>query len=213
MVFTDAPYNVSYASRGSHKEEWGAIENDDMSDEEFYAWFLLVGKSLDLSLGDGAAIYLCHRDTDRKAVPFIDIFRDMNWKRSTTIIWAKQAASMGWQDYRSQHECISYGWKNGADRYFTDDRSQTTLWEISRDAQASYSHPTQKPVELPAKAIGNSSKSGEIVADFFLGSGTTLVACQNLGRKGRGIEISPAYCAVTLERMATAFPELEIKRL
>lgn len=213
LLFTDAPYNVTYASLGSRKEEWGDIENDDMDDDEFYKWLLLVGKNIDIALSDGASIYLCHGDTDRKSIPFIDIFRDMKWKRSATIIWAKQAASMGWQDYRSQHECISYGWKNGKEHYFTEDRSQTTLWEINRDAQSSYEHPTQKPVELPIRAIQNSTKANEVVVDFFVGSGTTLVACENLHRRGRAIEISPSYVSVTLQRMFDAFPGIEIRRV
>ena len=70
-----------------------------------------------------------------------------------------------------------------------------------------------KPVELVGRAVKNSSQSDELVFDPFLGSGTTLVACQNLRRRGRGIEISPEYCAVVLERMATAFPGIEIERL
>jgi DNA modification methylase len=69
------------------------------------------------------------------------------------------------------------------------------------------------PVELPERAIRNSSKAGDVVFEPFVGSGTTLVACQNLGRRGRGIEISPSFVAVTLERMATAFPKLKITKL
>jgi DNA modification methylase len=199
-VVTDPPYNVAYSSRGSNKDNWGKIENDEMSDEDFYAWLLTVARAIDSAIASGASIYLCHGDTDRKSIPFIDIFRDLDWKRSSTIIWVKQAASMGWQDYRSQHECLSYGWKQGAEHYFTDDRSQTTVWEIKRDAQASYKHPTQKPVELFEKAIGNSTKAQDLVYDPFLGSGTTLIACERLGRKCRAVEISPAYCAVAIQR-------------
>lgn len=200
VVVTDPPYNVAYSSLGSNTNNWGKIENDDMSDEDFYSWLLKVAKAIDSAIANGASIYLCHGDTDRKSIPFIDIFRDLDWKRSSTIIWAKQAASMGWQDYRSQHECLSYGWKQGAEHYFTKDRSQTTVWEIKRDAQASYKHPTQKPVELFEKAIGNSTQAQDLVYDPFLGSGTTLIACERLGRKCRAVEISPAYVAVAIQR-------------
>ena len=203
-VVTDPPYNVAYSSRGSNKDNWGKIENDEMSDEDFYAWLLTVARAIDSAIASGASIYLCHGDTDRKSIPFIDIFRDLDWKRSSTIIWVKQAASMGWQDYRSQHECLSYGWKQGAEHYFTDDRSQTTVWEIKRDAQASYKHPTQKPVELFEKAIGNSTKAQDLVYEPFSGSGTTLIACERLGRKCRAVEISPAYVAVAIQRWVDA---------
>ena len=200
LVVTDPPYNVAYSSLGLNRDNWGEIENDDMDDEEFYKWLLLVGKSFDRVLVGGGCVYLCHGDTDRKSIPFIDLFRDLNWKRSSTIIWEKQNASMGWQDYRSQHECLSYGWKDGNKHYFIDDRSQTTIWKINRDAQAKYNHPTQKPTELFEKAITNSSQTNDIVIDFFLGSGTTLIACERLSRKCRAVEISPAYCAVSIQR-------------
>jgi DNA modification methylase len=203
-VITDPPYNVSYSSRGSNTESWGKIENDEMSDEDFYLWLLKVGKSINYVLKNGAAIYLCHRDTDRKSIPFIDIFRDIGWKRSSTIIWAKQAASMGWQDYRSQHECLSYGWKEGSEHFFVNDRTQTTVWQIDRDASSKYLHPTQKPVELFEKAINNSSKAGDLVFEPFSGSGTTIIACERLGRKCRAIEIHPPYVAVALQRWADA---------
>jgi DNA modification methylase len=203
-VITDPPYNVSYSSRGSNTESWGKIENDEMSDEDFYLWLLKVGKSINYVLKNGAAIYLCHGDTDRKSIPFIDIFRDIGWKRSSTIIWAKQAASMGWQDYRSQHECLSYGWKEGSEHFFVNDRTQTTVWQIDRDASSKYLHPTQKPVELFEKAINNSSKAGDLVFEPFSGSGTTIIACERLGRKCRAIEIHPPYVAVALQRWADA---------
>lgn len=209
-VVTDPPYNVAYSSRGSNMENWGNIENDNMPEGEFYSWLLRVGENINSILEDGGRVYLCHRDTGRHAIPFIDLFTDLKWVRSATIIWVKQAASMGWQDYRSQHECLSYGWKNGKEHYFINDRSQTTVWNISRDAQAQYQHPTQKPVELFEKAITNSTRNIDVVYDPFLGSGTTLIACERLGRLGRGIEISPAYVAVSLQRLADMGLEPEL---
>jgi DNA modification methylase len=91
--------------------------------------------------------------------------------------------------------------------------SQTTVWEIPRDIACEGGHSTQKPQECMARPIRNHGKIGDIVYDPFLGSGTTMVACQNLNRKCRGMEISPPYCAIILERMATAFPGIEIKRI
>lgn len=88
----------------------------------------------------------------------------------------------------------------------------TTLWELPRDKQCGGGHSTQKPLECMARPIRNHGAEGDIVYDPFLGSGTTMVACQNLNRKCRGTEISPAYCAVVLQRMADAFPGIEIRR-
>lgn len=91
-----------------------------------------------------------------------------------------------------------------------EDRSLTTVWPVGREGN--YMHPTTKPVELVAYALNACSRKGMICWDSFLGSGTTMVACENLHRKCRGIEISADYCAVILERMATAFPALAIER-
>lgn len=200
LVFSDPPYNVAYSGRGQNTDK--TIENDDMPDGEFTEWLNKVCQSFDACMSDGACVYLCHGDTGRHMLPFVECFDVIGWTRSATIIWAKNAASMGWQDYRSQHECLSYGWKSGAKHYFVDDRSQTTLWEIARDSQNKYVHPTTKPVELAERAIRNSSRKDDIIIDFFLGSGTTLVACEQTGRIGRACEISPAYVAVALERLS-----------
>jgi DNA modification methylase len=120
-----------------------------------------------------------------------------------TIQWVKNNATfspMG-VDYHWRAEPIFYGWAPGAGHRYYGGRKQDTVWEIDRPA-ASPEHPTMKPVELVARAVENSSRSDEIVLDPFCGSGTTLVACEKLGRQGRGMELSPAYAAVTLERLS-----------
>jgi len=91
--------------------------------------------------------------------------------------------------------------------------SATTVWEMSRDKQCGGGHSTQKPLECMARPIRNHGAAGDIVYDPFLGSGTTMVACENLKRKCRGLELNPNYCAVILQRMADAFPGIEIKRI
>lgn len=108
---------------------------------------------------------------------------------------------MGWQDYRTQHEPILYGWKTGeGSHYFVEDRSKTTVWEIGRDAPIKYVHPTQKPVALPEEAIRNSSKPGHMVLDLFGGSGSTLIACEKSGRIARLMELDPAYTDCIVQR-------------
>ena len=96
--------------------------------------------------------------------------------------------------------------------YFDNTNGFTDVWEFNKLTIDSR-HPTVKPVEVCERGIISTSQDGEIVLDVFLGSGSTMIACQNLNRKCRAIEISPNYCAVILERMTTAFPELEIKRV
>jgi DNA modification methylase len=106
-----------------------------------------------------------------------------------------------------------YGWK-GTNRKWTGASNESTVWDIPRqqgNSGGKREHPTEKPLVLFERCIRN--HDAQFVLDPFAGSGTTLVACENLHRKCRGIEISPAYCAVTLERMSTAFPGIEIERL
>jgi DNA modification methylase len=107
----------------------------------------------------------------------------------------------GRSDYHYQHEPMFYGWKPGAAHFFTDDRTQTSVWNIDRPTKSDH-HPTMKPVELIARAIRNSTRPGETILDPFTGSGTTLVAAQQKDRIGIGIELHPAYGAVTLQRLA-----------
>ena len=198
MVFTDPPYNVDYSSRGLNKS-LGKLQNDNLSPKEFDKFLLNTCESMNEFLTENCPLYLCHRDTNINALPFYKIFDKMKWKRSTSIIWAKNVASMGWQDYRNQHEVISYGWK-GKKPYFTEARDKTSLWSIKRDAPQKYVHSTQKPVELSFEAIKNSSKKEEIVLDLFGGSGSTLIACEQTNRKCYMMELDPVYVSVILER-------------
>ena len=123
------------------------------------------------------------------------------WRQ--TIQWVKNNATFSAMGvcYHWQAEPIFFGWlPNGAHRWHGG-RKQTTVWEIDRPV-ASPEHPTMKPVELVARAVENSSLSGEVVYEPFSGSGTTIIACENLGRRCRAVEISAAYCAVALQRWA-----------
>jgi DNA modification methylase len=127
------------------------------------------------------------------------------------IIWAKNQFPIGRGHYHVKHEPCFYAVRKGSTAGWIGDHSQTTLWDIDKPQKSETGHSTQKPLECMARPIRN--HESEFVYDPFLGSGTTMVACQNLNRKCRGIEISPAYCAVILQRMADAFPGIEIKRL
>lgn len=200
MVFTDPPYNVAYESQGK-KNKLGKIKNDDMSDETFEQFLRDVFASYSAIMKPLAIIYVCHPDSQSAPkLAFEKTFAEQ-FKKSSTIIWAKQAAGMGWQDFRVQHEPILYGWKEGKGKhFFCGDRAKTTIWNIGRDAQASYVHPTQKPVALVEEAIANSSKGSDIVVDLFGGSGSTLIACQKSGRVCRTMELDAKYVDVIVKR-------------
>jgi DNA modification methylase len=199
LVFTDPPYNVAYSGRGENN--LGTIKNDDMSDSQFedfcrgfFGCYFAYMKAL-------ACIYVCHPDSQSAPkLAFEKTFAEQ-FKKSSTIIWMKQSAGMGWQDYRAQHEPILYGWKEGKGKhFFCGDRTKTTVWKIGRDAQTSYVHPTQKPVALPEEAIINSSKGSDIVLDLFGGSGSTMIAAEKIGRCARLMELDPKYCDVIVKR-------------
>lgn len=199
MVFTDPPYNVAYEGRGDN--DLGPIKNDNMTSAQFEQFLRDVFSTYWACMKELAPIYVCHHDSaTAPKLAFETTFAE-RFKKSSTIIWAKQSAGMGWQDYRAQHEPILYGWKEGSGKhYYCGDRAKTTLWQIGRDAQASYVHPTQKPVDLPAEAIKNSSKAGDVVLDLFGGSGSTLIACEQTGRINRSMELDAKYCDVIVRR-------------
>ena len=109
------------------------------------------------------------------------------------LVWVKNTMVLGRQDYQWKHEPCIYGWKEGASHYFCDSRKETTVLNFDKPLRNA-DHPTMKPVELFAYLIKNSSRKGEVVIDPFGGSGTTIIACEELGRKARVIELDPRYC-------------------
>jgi DNA modification methylase len=199
LVFTDPPYNVDYSGRGANN--LGTIKNDNMSDNDFEQFCRDIFTTYNAIMKPLACIYVCHPDSaSAPKIAFEKTFAEQ-FKKSSTIIWMKQSAGMGWQDYRAQHEPILYGWKEGKGSHFNaGDRTKTSIWKIGRDAQSSYVHPTQKPVCLPEEAILNSSKGSDCVVDLFGGSGSTLMACEKTGRVNRTMELDPKYCDVIVQR-------------
>lgn len=207
LVMTDPPYNVSYQNNETveslkarnRRTDGLTVSNDAMTDEQFDV-FLRDFLSI-LPLKDGGVFYLCAPPgrTETQFRNALDSVSGLMLKEC--IVWVKDVFVFGRQDYHWRHESILYGWKDGAAHFFIDDRTQDTVWQIERP-KVSANHPTMKPVELFVKAISNSSRSHDQVFDPFLGSGTTLVACEQTGRLGRGLELEPKYCAVILQRMS-----------
>lgn len=199
LVFTDPPYNVAYSGSGANN--LGTIKNDDMSADDFEQFCRDVFASYSAIMKPLACIYVCHPDSaSAPKIAFEKTFAEQ-FKKSSTIIWMKQSAVLGWQDYRAQHEPILYGWKDGSGKHFNcGDRTKTTVWRIGRDNQSGYVHPTQKPVALPEEAILNSSKWSDCVVDLFGGSGSTLIACEKTGRVNRSMELDQKYCDVIVNR-------------
>jgi DNA modification methylase len=207
MVWTDPPYGVNLASKNARlnrTDRGGRVQRpivgDDMEPEEVGALFcdaLLATKGRTEA---GVALYATV-PSGRMLPVFIDYLRRAGWTYKACLVWVKNQFVIGAGDYHWQHESILYAWKEDGAHYFTDDRTQTSIFEVDKP-HVSDLHPTTKPVELVARMIANSSRVGDIIYDPFLGSGTTLVAAQQLERVGYGVEIDPGYVAVAIQRLA-----------
>ena len=195
LVHTDPPYNIGY--KGTQAFERKEIENDNLCGDDFEVFLSKVYENYNLSMKLGAAIYVWHGALNM--LSFLPSFLKAGFLFKSYIIWNKHHFSFGRSDYHYKHEPALYGWKDGGSHRWFGDRKQTTVWDVDRPL-ASPLHPTMKPLELCEKAILNSSKATMSVGDFFLGSGSTLIACEKNNRKCYGMEIDEHYCSVVIER-------------
>jgi len=204
LLLTDPPYNVEIVG-GSHGEsieerlKKGAltIQNDKMSNDDFAAFLHNVFSSANSVMKNGACFYVWY--ASREVINFQSSLNDSGLEVKQELIWNKNNLVMGRQDYQWKHEPCLYGWKEGGSHNWYGDRKQTTVIDFDRPSK-SEDHPTMKPVELFAYQIKNSSKKEDKVLDLFGGSGTTLIACEQLGRKCYMMELDPKYCDVIRKR-------------
>lgn len=206
LVLTDPPYNVNY--EGGTKEKL-TIDNDDMSNEDFFQFLLSFYSALGEYTKPGGVWYVWHSDTE--GANFRLAMTQAGIMVKQCLIWVKSSMVMGRQDYQWKHEPCLYGWKDGASHHWYNDRKQTTVLNFEKPSK-NIDHPTMKPVKLFSYQIENSSKQGEIVVDAFGGSGTTMVSCHQLNRKAYLVEYSPRYCQVIINRMKSLDPTLVIKK-
>jgi site-specific DNA-methyltransferase (adenine-specific) len=206
LVITDPPYNVAYT--GKTKDAL-TIQNDSMGDGDFYQFLYDFYTALGSYTKAGGSWYVWHADSE--GANFRRAMADAGIMVKQCLIWVKNSMVMGRQDYQWKHEPCLYGWKEGAAHSWYSDRKQTTILEFNRPNRNA-EHPTMKPIELIAYQITNSSKVGDLVADGFLGSGTTMIASHQLGRKCYGTELDPKYCQVIVDRMRKLDSTLEIKK-
>ena len=178
--------------------------NDNMSKEDFYKFLLAAFTPMHDAIADDGSIYVFHADTE--GLNFRRAFDDAGFYLSGCCIWKKNALVLGRSPYQWQHEPILYGWKKGGKHQWYSDRKQTTIWEYDRP-KASKDHPTMKPVALMSYPIKNSTMTNGIVLDPFLGSGSTMIACEETNRVCLGIELDPKFVDVICERFRLAYPE------
>lgn len=205
LLLTDPPYNVNYQGKTKAKLK---IENDNLSEEDFDLFLISAFASANEHLKPGAVFYIWHADS--MALSFRIACKQAEWKVRQCLIWNKNGLVMGRQDYQWKHEPCLYGWKDGAAHKWISDRKQTTVLEFDKPLRNA-EHPTMKPIPLMAYQVKNSSLRGDIVADGFAGSGSTMVASHKLKRICYGIEYDPKYCQVQVDRMLALDPKLEVK--
>lgn len=193
LILTDPPYNMAYTGSATARRE--AIINDKIDNfgefvNDFMASMVAVAKS-------SAPYYVF--TSEPEVVTIKEGFVTNGLKPSQTIIWKKHRIGFGGADYQHQYEPLVYGWKSHKERYMVDKRNLSDVWEFSRPHRSD-EHPTMKPIELLAHALHNSSKSDDIVLDLFLGSGSTLIACEQTDRTCYGMELDPKYTDVIRRR-------------
>lgn len=194
LLITDPPYNVDYVGKTKDKLK---IENDKMSDSNFREFLYDAFVNADTLMKPGAVFYIWHADSE--GYNFRGACKDAGWQVRQCLIWNKNQMVMGRQDYQWKHEPCLYGWKDGASHLWAADRKQTTVIDFNKP-QRNGEHPTMKPVGLFDYQIKNNTKGADVVLDLFGGSGTTLIACEQDGRKARLMELDPHYCDVIIKR-------------
>lgn len=194
MLLTDPPYNVDYVGKTKDALK---IKNDKMEDSAFREFLRDAFLSADTGMRKGAVFYIWHADSE--GYNFRGACFDVDWKVRECLIWNKNSMVMGRQDYQWKHEPCLYGWKDGASHLWASDRKQVTVLNFDRPSKSEL-HPTMKPIALFAYQIGNNTHEGDAVLDIFGGSGTTLMACEQLNRKSYTCELDPHYCDVILQR-------------
>lgn len=223
LLLTDPPYNVDYEGSDGQK-----IENDKMADPAFRQFLVQAFQNADTALKNGGGFYIWHADSE--GYNFRGACHDIGWKVRQCLIWVKNSFTFGRQDYKWQHEPCLYGWKEGSAHYFIEEYNHPTIIEqeinldklkkddlkkILEDIMYSDTpstiirenkplkndlHPTMKPIKLLAYLLKNSSERGQKILDLFGGSGSTLIACEQLNRQCYMMEYDPKYVDVIINR-------------
>lgn len=196
MVFTDPPYNINYGNINHPKFKVREIENDNMDKNSFIKFCqLFITNIKEFCKG---CVYMCAGQGEDGRLMFVEADKILH--NSTTIIWNKDQFTLGRGKYQNKYEPIWFGWvESGID--FTDDRTLTNVWDIKRPKKSEL-HPTMKPIELISTALSHNPGSKRVL-DLFGGSGSTLIACEQLNRKCYMMELTEHYCDVIINRWET----------
>ena len=192
LVLTDPPYNVDFESASGLK-----IRNDKQDNDTFYSFLLAAFKNMAEHAAPGGSIYVFHADTE--GLNFRKVFIEAGFHLSGVCIWKKNSLVLGRSPYNWIHEPILFGWLRGGKHKWFTGRSETIVWNYDKPKKNG-EHPTMKPVPLLCYPIKNSSQVNGIVMDLFGGSGSTLIACEQIDRIAYTLELDPKYATVIVKR-------------
>lgn len=225
MLLTDPPYNVDYT--GGTKAALKILNDSFGTDEQFISFLSAALGNASAAIRDGASFYVWL--ATRRTRDFLKAMERIGLEVRQELYWIKNTFTLGRQDYQWQSEPCLYGWKAGAAHWFAPTRternvieegidtsimSKAELREVLDSILAGYEtdaihedkplrseqHPTMKPVPLFARLMRNSSRPGERILDVFAGSGTTVIAAEQMGRRALALELDPRYCDVIISR-------------
>lgn len=207
MVWTDPPYGISYKSNG-RPDKHRPIANDSLETDDLSVLLHEAFTSTLTVCEPGGSWFVAGPQGGEVHVTFLQTLLDLGIYRET-LIWVKNSLVLSRLDYHYRHEPLFYGWAPGGAHREPPDRKQDSIWEHNRPSRSD-DHPTMKPIDLIAHAISNHTRRNEIVLDMFAGSGSTLIACETLGRRARAIELDEHYCDVICARYQTLTGNLPI---
>ena len=199
LVCTDPPYLVKLESTS------GKIKNDDLSDEEGYKFLKQAFSCMHDSMAKDASIYVFYATS--KARVFHDAYEDAGFKVGAGLVWKKDRLVLTRTDWKYIHEPIIFGWRKDGKHNWYGDQKQVTVFDFDRIKDSKTEgcgHPSSKPVPLMAYLIKQCTQTNSLVLDGFLGSASTLIACDQLGRVCYGIELEPKFVDVAVERYLEA---------
>lgn len=213
LMATDPPYGVDFAGAkyNPKAKEWAAIDNDELQGGDLETFLAAFLTSWLPSVDEQSGFYFWCAAMAEGAAAAAAI-KKAGLHIQAQIIWNKNCLVLGQADYHWKHENCWYAFFKGKQHRWYGERDKTTVWEVDKVANSAYVRPMQKPTELYTIPMQHHTKQGDIVAEPFAGSGSQLVGAENMKRRCYAIEFSPNYCAVILERMSQAFPELEIRQ-
>nr|WP_276602566.1 site-specific DNA-methyltransferase [Nannocystis pusilla] len=199
VTFTDPPYGIAYVGKSDElADERKTIANDNLGLEGTRDLVARAARAWPLRAG--GVWYVCSASGDMETM-FRCGLLDASHRVRQQIVWKKNCLVLGHFDYHYIHETILYGWKEGAGHFWCGSRTEVSVWEFDKPTRSA-DHPTMKPIPLVAKALVNSSRRGDLVFDGFGGSGSTLIAAHQTGRRARLVELEPAFCDLIIRRAA-----------